>query len=39
MIWGWGIGPNSREGQLGEAISNLPLHPQEMVKFTPIEFH
>ena len=28
-----GIGPNSREGQLTEALSNLP---QEMVKFTPI---
>ena len=29
-------GPNSREGHLGEALSNLPSNPQEMVKFTPI---
>ena len=25
-------GPNSREGHLAEALSNLPLNPQEMVK-------
>ena len=29
-------GPNSREGDLGEALSILPSNPQEMVKFTPI---
>ena len=28
--------PNSREGHLGEALSNQPLNPQEMFKFTPI---
>ena len=29
-------GLNSREGHLAEALSNLPLNPQEMVKFTPL---
>ena len=36
MTCGGGIGPNSRESQLGEALSNVPLNPQEMVKFTPV---